>query len=73
MSTSLLSQAGQDRSYPGLHLPDFNYDAIKKEITPILMCSDDHTAHNGTVSRGFLLNNKRFKNIWRERERLRVV
>ena len=61
MSLSLLNHVGHpDRGYRGgLHLPDFNYDAIKAEMSPILMCNTSHSELNGTVSRGYLLNNKR--------------
>ena len=59
---SLLNNVGhQDRYYNGrsLQLPDFNYDAIKKELRPILLCNNDNSVHNGHVSKGYLLNNKR--------------
>ena len=64
---SLLNNVGQQERYyngyngPTLQLPDFNTDAIKKEMRPILMCHNESLVHNanGHVSKGYLLNNKR--------------
>ena len=46
-----------------MSLPEINYDAIKREIIPILQHSvsedQDHTRHNGALARGFL-DSKRY-------------
>merc|ERR1719150_362115 len=55
------SQQGKyynSKSCNGVSLPEINYDAIKREIIPILQHSvsedQDHTRHNGALARGFL-------------------
>ena len=45
-----------NKSCNGVSLSEVNYDAIKREIIPILQhsVSEDHTEHNGSLGRGYL-------------------